>query len=243
MNRLPDVNDKPKFVQHGFNEIASRYDLLNDIMTGGLHRGWKNQAVKKAQIPQNGTVLDLCAGTGDLSFRAMPFASKVVALDFSQEMMASGKNRTNNIQANTIQWIGGDATKLPLLNQSFDAALVGFGLRNVASLEQTLAEVLRVLKPGGRFVNLDTANTEWKIFAPFYRLYMSRIVPVMGKLLTGSDSMYQYLSDSAEAFYEPHELQQHFDQAGFINTGYRYCPRLIGGAALVWGEKPGKDLG
>lgn len=237
MNRLPDAAEKPKFVQNGFNEIAPRYDLLNDIMTGGMHRGWKKLAVKKAQIPTNGIVLDLCAGTGDLSYRAVQCASKVIALDFSHEMMVSGKKRSHENGVNSIQWVGGDACKLPLPDQSFDAALVGFGLRNVASLEQTLAEVLRVLKPGARFVNLDTANTEWKVFAPFYRLYMTQIVPVMGKLLTGSNSMYQYLTDSAEAFYEPHELQQLFDQAGFINTGYRYCPRLIGGAALVWGEK------
>lgn len=243
MNRLPDLKDKPQFVQKGFDEIAPRYDLLNDIMTFGMHRGWKRSAVLLANVPPHGKVLDLCAGTGDLSFRAAMTPANVVALDFSQQMMAAGKKRSAANGNVAISWIGGDACRLPLPDNTFDAALVGFGLRNVVSIEQTLAEVLRVLKPGARFVNLDTANTEWKIFAPFYRLYMMRIVPMIGKMLTGSDTMYQYLSDSAQAFHQPQDLRRLFDQAGFINTGCRYCPRFIGGAALVWGEKPGKSRG
>lgn len=234
------VNDKAVFVRRGFDEIARRYDLLNDVMTFGLHRGWKRDAVAKLQCGEDARILDLCSGTGDLAMRAavqLP-GSSVIALDFSMNMMANGRARTALSECSErIHWLGGDATRLPFADECFDGALVGFGLRNVASLDAALREAARVLKPGARLVNLDTAGAEFAVFEPFYRLHMNLVVPLLGRILAGSGDMYSYLSSSAAAFETPPVLANAFSCAGFRQTGYLYRPRGLGGAALVWGEK------
>lgn len=246
MNRkrphLPDPESKPEYIQQGFDSIARRYDLLNDLMTGGLHRRWKRETVRRLDLPQNGLVLDLCAGTGDLAYRAieaMSYQGHAAALDFSPEMILVGRQRETGKNVNSnLSWVRGDATSLPFSDKIFDGAMVGFGLRNVISIEATLREVLRVLKPGAKFVSLDTAGVEWKIFSPFYAMHINWIVPALGKFLTGSKEMYAYLTASAAAFDRPDELGEKFKRAGFTDTSYIYRPRFLGGAALVWGTRP-----
>jgi len=235
---LPDLESKPGFVRRGFDDIAPQYDRLNDLMTAGLHRRWKREAVRRLNIRLGMRILDLCAGTGDLAYRASSLNGEkglTAALDFSWKMMSVGKTR--NPKANSIEWIGGDAENLPFLDASFDGAASGFGLRNVKSVETALREVRRVLKPGAIFVSLDTAGTEWPILAPFHRFHMKRIVPLLGEWFAQSRSMYSYLTASAEAFPPPQELQSLLDRCGFRDTGYAYRPRFLGGAALVWGRR------
>ncbi|MDP8246240.1 MAG: ubiquinone/menaquinone biosynthesis methyltransferase [Candidatus Hinthialibacter antarcticus] len=230
-------SDKARFVRQGFDAIAPRYDLLNDIMTFGLHRAWKRKAVSLLRCQPGARILDLCSGTGDLARVAAQRVPqcRIAAMDFSLQMMAQGRARTQDAP---IDWSGADATNLPFQNECFDGALVGFGLRNVTSIEATLRETLRVLKPGARLVNLDTAGAELGALQPLLRLHMNIMVPVLGTLLAGSHSMYKYLSTSAAGFETPQELKALFEQCGFREVGYRYCPRGVGGAALVWGEKP-----
>lgn len=239
---LPDPDAKPEFVRRGFDSIAAQYDLLNDLMTAGLHRRWKGEVVKRLSLRPGMIVLDFCSGTGDLAMRAVQAVhpgGHVAALDFSPRMMAEGRKRTSHLEiGQALSWIGGDASKLPFLTGSFDGAMVGFGLRNVASIETVLYEVYRVLRPGAWFVNLDTAETEWRALAPFYRLYMNWIVPALGKIFAGSKEMYVYLSSSAAAFQTPKELEKMLQKTGYVETGFAYRPRFIGGAALVWGKKP-----
>lgn len=233
--------DKSRFVLKGFNGIAGRYDRLNDAMTLGLHRMWKRAAARLLNAAPGGRVLDLCSGTGDLARRAAALVGRdgfVAALDFSPGMMQAGRGRTVAGEAAPVAWIQGDACELPFADHSFGGALVGFGLRNVTSIERALDETLRVLKPGARLVNLDTAGAEWRIFEPALRFHMNAVVPRLGRWLAGSEGMYQYLSDSAGAFHPPDRLEAVFAGRGFVNTGHRHCPRAVGGAALVWGEKP-----
>lgn len=233
----PPPSGKAQFVRQGFDSIAPRYDLLNDIMTFGLHRAWKRKAVALLRCQPGARILDLCSGTGDLAraaARSVP-QSQIAAIDFSQQMMAQGRART---QQAPILWSGADAANLPFPNQCFDGAMVGFGLRNVASIEAALREALRVLKPGARLVNLDTAGAELAALQPLLRLHMNVMVPLLGTLLAGSHSMYNYLASSAAGFETPLQLKALFEQCGFRQVGYRYCPRGVGGAALVWGEKP-----
>ncbi|MEW6233923.1 MAG: ubiquinone/menaquinone biosynthesis methyltransferase [Candidatus Omnitrophota bacterium] len=235
---LPDVESKPGFVRRGFDSIALQYDLLNDVMTMGLHRRWKRETVRRLAIRPGMRILDLCAGTGDLAYRAAirnGGQGLTAALDFSWKMMSVGKSRNPN--ADSVVWIGGDAENLPFLDASFDGAASGFGLRNVKSVETALRELHRILKPGALFVSLDTAGTEWPILAPFHQFHMKRIVPFLGEWFAHSRSMYSYLTASAEAFHPPQELQSLLDRCGFRDTGYAYRPRFLGGAALVWGRR------
>lgn len=233
---------KPVFVRRGFDSIAARYDLLNDLMTGGLHRRWKREAIQRLFLRPGMRVLDFCSGTGDLAMRAAAEihpGGQVIALDFSPGMMAEGRKRTQVLESTqTLSWIGGDASRMPFLNDSFDGAIVGFGLRNVASIEIVLQDVFRVLRPGAWFVTLDTAEAEWRVILPLFRFYMNWIVPFLGKLFAGSKGMYAYLSSSAAAFQKPDELARMLQQSGFSETGYAFRPRILGGAALVWGKKP-----
>lgn len=239
---LPDPVSKPDYVRRGFDTIAGKYDLLNDWMTVGLHRRWKREAVRRLGLQPGMRVLDFCAGTGDLALRSIPFIQTeghVTALDFSQNMMAAGRQRTESIRfEESLSWICGDATRMPFPDACFDGAMVGFGLRNVVSIESVLREVIRVLRPGGRFVNLDTAESEWRIAQPFYKFHMKWMVPLLGRWLAGSEEMYAYLTSSAAAFETPDGLSRLLQQAGFIETGFAYRPRIVGGAALVWGQKP-----
>ncbi len=237
---LPQKQSKADYVRVGFDRIAARYDFMNDLMTFGLHRRWKREVVRRLDVQAGGRILDICAGTGDLSFAAASEVNNglVTALDFSPEMIAIGVQRSRKAHQHNIVWMKGDAMHLPFKDNSFDGATVGFGLRNVISIEDTLKEVHRVLKTGGMFINLDTASSEWNVIQPFYRLYMNKIVPYLGKLFTGSQDMYAYLSTSAGAFHTPEELCSLFEQCGFVHAGFTYRPRILGGTAIVWGEKP-----
>ncbi|MGC9327566.1 MAG: ubiquinone/menaquinone biosynthesis methyltransferase [Candidatus Hinthialibacter sp.] len=238
----PHLESKPVFVRRGFDSIATRYDRLNDLMTLGLHRRWKREVIRRMSLRPGMRILDICSGTGDLAIRAAESIQPdgfVASVDFTLTMMAAGRKRAQPLEsAQILSWIGGDASRLPFADQSFDGASVGFGLRNVASISAVLQEILRVLRPGAWFVNLDTAGSEWRAVEPFYKLYMRLMVPLMGWMFAGSRDMYAYLSSSAAAFETPQELRNLMQQAGFAQTGYAYRPRIVGGAALVWGRKP-----
>ncbi|MFB3787304.1 MAG: ubiquinone/menaquinone biosynthesis methyltransferase [bacterium] len=241
---LPDASAKSGFVRRGFDAIASRYDLLNDLMTAGLHRLWKREAIRRLEPREGMKILDLCAGTGDLAMLAharLRRTGLVVALDFSPKMMAAGRERCGSNKPDgddRLAWTGGDACRLPFPDETFDGVVVGFGLRNVVSIETALRETFRVLRPGGRFVSLDTAGPEWKGWRPLYKFHMDYMVPFLGRIFGGSREMYAYLASSAAAFQSPGQLLVLFETCGFAETGYAFRPRGIGGAALVWGQRP-----
>jgi len=197
-----------------FDRIAPVYDLMNRVMTAGLDQRWRRATVA-AVVQPGDRVLDACCGTGDLAVAALKAgAGEVVGLDFSPRMLERARAK---LQVAT--WLEGDVTAMPFEDGRFDSATVGFGVRNVADLPAALAELRRVLRPGGRLGILEI-TTPTGVLAPFYRLWFDRVVPRLGKLLKGG-SAYTYLPASVRRFPPPAELAALLGQAGFEQVAYR----------------------
>ena len=203
----------PDAVRTMFDRIAPVYDLMNRVMTLGLDRRWRRAAVLEAVDPGD-RVLDVCCGTGDLALEARRVGAQVVGVDFSKAMLARARRREP-----AIEWIRADALALPLADSSFDAATIGFGLRNLDDLDRGLRELPRVLKAGGSLAVLEIprprAPLRW-----FYALWFDRAVPLLGKLLPGG-AAYTYLPASVRRFPGPEELAELLRSAGFENVRYR----------------------
>jgi demethylmenaquinone methyltransferase / 2-methoxy-6-polyprenyl-1,4-benzoquinol methylase len=220
-------------VQAMFGQIATRYDLMNRLMTGGFDQAWRSQVIQLATLPSRGRLLDIGAGTGDLARQALrqyPEA-QVVAADFTLAMMKVGKHRVQSPQ----QWSSADALALPFGAETFDAVVSGFLLRNVSDLAGCLAEQWRVLRPGGKIVALDTTPPAVSILTPLIQIHLHTIIPLMGKILTGDKKAYQYLPDTTEHFLEPERLAYRLAQAGFHQVRFRR--QMFGTVAIYWGIK------
>ncbi len=217
-----------------FARIAPNYDLMNRVMTGGQDTRWRRTVLQRADLPRSATILDLGAGTGNLAREAVRQrpSSHVAATDFAIPMLrlAQGKHPSPN-----IGWNAADALQLPFPNDTFDAVVSGFLLRNVTDLPRSLAEQHRVLKPGGKFVSLDTTKPTPHSLSPLIKLYMHKIIPALGRLLTGNGDAYTYLPESSENFLSAEALTAHLAAAGFRKILYqRY---MFGTIAIHWGEK------
>jgi len=217
----------PEGVRSMFDRIAPVYDAMNRVMTAGLDRRWRRLAVELVVRPGD-RVLDACCGTGDLALAARAAgAGEVVGLDFSERMLERARRK-----APELEWVRGDVLALPFEEASFDAATVGFGIRNVADLEAGLRELRRVLRPGGRLAVLEI-TTPQGLLRPFFRLWFDVLVPLAGRILPGGRA-YTYLPASVRRFPGPRELAQAVEEAGFGEVRYRL---LAGGiVALHVGE-------
>jgi demethylmenaquinone methyltransferase / 2-methoxy-6-polyprenyl-1,4-benzoquinol methylase len=226
--------DKGAYVQDVFTRIAPHYDLMNRLMTGGRDIAWRRQVIRRAQIPPHGQVLDLGAGTGDLSreaLRQQP-TCHLTAGDFTFEMMRTGKKHSGE----AIRWSCTDALHLPFPDETFDALISGFLLRNVVDLNQALREQFRVLKPGGHMVSLDTTRPRRSLLSPFIHFHMHQVIPFLGELLTGSRDAYVYLPDSSENFLLAEDLLARIQAAGFESSGFQRL--MMGTVAIHWAHKP-----
>ena len=226
-------SERARYVQGMFERIAPRYDLLNRLMTAGQDRAWRRQVIRLAGLPEDGRLLDLGAGTGDLSGEALRQhpSSRPLAADFTPGMLRVGQPRYGD----RLDWCAADALRLPFPNASFDAVVSGFLLRNVVDLPQALAEQQRVLKPGGRMLILETTRPLSGIFSPFVKFHMRFIIPWIGALISGNREAYRYLPDSSEAFLSAEELAGRMAAAGFQKVGFQR--RMAGTIAIHWGEK------
>jgi demethylmenaquinone methyltransferase/2-methoxy-6-polyprenyl-1,4-benzoquinol methylase len=197
-----------------FDRIAPVYDVMNRVMTMGLDLRWRRIAAEAVVRPGD-SVLDACCGTGDLAIAARKAGGeKITGLDFSTAMLERARRKSQS-----IEWVEGDLLALPFENGSFEAATVGFGVRNVADLERALAELRRVLAAGGRLAILEI-TTPRGLLAPFYRVWFDRVVPLLGKLLKGG-AAYSYLPASVRRFPEPGELAGLMLAAGFDGVEWR----------------------
>jgi demethylmenaquinone methyltransferase / 2-methoxy-6-polyprenyl-1,4-benzoquinol methylase len=211
-----------------FDRIAPVYDAMNRVMTAGLDRRWRRLAVSEVVWPGD-RVLDACCGTGDLAVEAERRGGRVVGLDFSPKMLERARRKSG-----AIEWVQGDALALPFADAEFDAATVGFGVRNLSDLEAGLRELARVLRPGGKLAVLEITRPRG-ILRPFFRLWFDILVPLAGKVLPGGQA-YTYLPASVRRFPGPDDLSALFERAGFENVRYR----LLGGGivALHVGTRP-----
>jgi demethylmenaquinone methyltransferase / 2-methoxy-6-polyprenyl-1,4-benzoquinol methylase len=218
----------PEAVRGMFDRIAPVYDVMNHVMTAGLDRRWRKLAAEEVVWPGD-RVLDSCCGTGDLAVAAERRGGRVVGLDFSEKMLERARRKSG-----AIEWVQGDALALPFGDGEFDAATVGFGVRNLADLEGGLRELARVLRPGGKAAILEITRPRG-ILKPFFRLWFDGVVPVLGRVLPGGEA-YTYLPASVRRFPGPDDLSALLEAAGFEDVRYR----MLGGGivALHVGTRP-----
>ncbi|MEK7817447.1 MAG: bifunctional demethylmenaquinone methyltransferase/2-methoxy-6-polyprenyl-1,4-benzoquinol methylase UbiE, partial [Actinomycetota bacterium] len=218
-----------------FGGIARRYDLMNTIMTAGRHHRWRRLAVEAAGARLQGTALDVCCGTGDLAFSlydAVGPMGSVTAIDFSRRMLSVGRQKARE-KGLPINFKWGDATSLDFEDDSFDAATVGFGVRNIADIDAVFSEMTRVVRPGGRVVCLEITRPAGQPFKLFYGVWFDRVVSVLGRMVAGQGSAYSYLPESVKHFPEAPALAGILRSAGLKDVSYRL---LAGGIiALHWG--------
>lgn len=228
--------ERAVYVRDMFDRIAGRYNLMNRLMTFGQDVKWRRFVVQQARLPANGRLLDLATGTGDIAFEALRTVpgAQVAGADFSLPMMRVGQRLPGGAQ---ITWVGADALALPFAASSFDAVTSGYLVRNVIDIPRTLAEQLRVLKPGGRIVILDSAPPPDNLLRPFILLHLRVVIPALGRLVSGDAAAYQYLPSSTQAFKTPDELAAIMRAAGVANVQYRTF--MFGTMAVHWGEKAG----
>jgi demethylmenaquinone methyltransferase / 2-methoxy-6-polyprenyl-1,4-benzoquinol methylase len=212
---------EPESVRGMFDRIAPVYDLMNHVMTAGLDRRWRKLAVQEVVWPGD-RVLDACCGTGDLAVEAERRGGRVVGLDFSERMLERARKKSG-----AIEWVQGDALALPFGDGEFDAATVGFGVRNLADLEGGLRELARVLRPGGKLAVLEITRPRG-ILKPFFRLWFDVFVPLLGRVLPGGEA-YTYLPASVRRFPGPEDLTALFERAGFADVRFR----LLGGGIVA----------
>ncbi len=230
-----DENRAPK-VREMFSRLARRYDLVNDVMSFGMHRLWKRQTVRLALIgaPRNARVLDLCCGSGDLCFLAEELgAGPVVGADFTLPMLevAKRRRRAGNRRSRFVQ---ADALRLPFRDGAFDVLTIGYGLRNVADIPAALSEMRRVLAPGGRAVVLDFGKPDRAVPAALYRAYLGTVMPAVGWIFHGDPQTYAYIPASLERYPAQRGVESLMRAAGFRDVGYE--ERLLGTMGINLGR-------
>ena len=219
---------EPARVRAMFGRIAGRYDLLNRLLSAGIDRGWRRRTVAQVGPAEGLQVLDVCCGTADLSLDFARAGANVVGVDFTYEMLRAADGKLERDGAPTLAQ--GDALMLPVRDDSVDAASVAFGIRNVADRIAGLTEMQRVVRPGGSVVVLEFSMPKSRWLGALYRLYFTRILPMIGGLISGDRGAYESLPATVLAWPTPEEFQREFEDVGLVDCGFH---RLTGGIACV----------
>jgi demethylmenaquinone methyltransferase/2-methoxy-6-polyprenyl-1,4-benzoquinol methylase len=230
-----DPATKAAMVERIFTTVAGRYDLMNDLMSGGLHRWWKREMIGELGLQAGGRLLDLAGGTGDIAFRVRNDVEdpEITICDINPAMLGEGRKRAWNRGAiGGLEWICADAESLPFEDSSFDACTIAFGLRNVTRPNGALAEIGRVLRPGGRFLCLEFSPRVTPGLAGLYDAFSDRVIPALGQAVAGDRDAYTYLVESIRRFPDPDTLAEMITTAGFGGVRYR---AMTGGIAVLHG--------
>ena len=232
--REVDVDDKAGLVAGVFDSVASRYDLMNDLMSGGIHRLWKRFTIELSGVRSGNRVLDIAGGTGDLAAKFAPLLGpegEVVLADINASMLRVGRDRLidRGVPGN-LRYVQADAQYLPFPDDYFDCITIAFGLRNVTDKDRALRSMLRVLKPGGRLLVLEFSKPDNPLLSRAYDAYSFSVLPLMGRLVTGDSDSYQYLAESIRMHPDQETLRGMMETAGFDRCDYH---NMTGGVVAV----------
>jgi demethylmenaquinone methyltransferase/2-methoxy-6-polyprenyl-1,4-benzoquinol methylase len=229
------LGDKQGLVDDVFRTVANRYDLMNDLMSGGLHRAWKDALVNAVNPPKGArpfALLDLAGGTGDIAARVLEAGgggTRVTVLDINAEMLEAGRSRALD-HGYDVTFIEGNAEALPLRDRSYDAVTIAFGIRNVPRIAVALAEARRVLRVGGRFLCLEFSTADVPGFDALYDFYSFNVIPALGRAVTGDARAYRYLVESIRRFPRPDAFAEMMRTAGFARVSFQ---RMTGGVVTL----------
>ena len=229
-----NIQDKTKLVNSVFSKVYKRYDLMNDILSLGLHRVWKERFIQWMSPQQNTKLIDVASGTGDIAklfSKKTNNNSEIICLEPNMEMLQEGRVKLKNF--NNVRWINASAEKLPFDSDMFDYYSISYGIRNVNDINRTLREAFRVLKTGGRFMCLEFSKIDNEILNFVYKQY-SKTIPSIGKFIVGSEKPYEYLIDSIQKFYDQEQLAQLMLKNGFSNVEYRNLSNGISAIHSGW---------
>jgi demethylmenaquinone methyltransferase/2-methoxy-6-polyprenyl-1,4-benzoquinol methylase len=241
--RPAPTRDKAALVRAVFDSVAPRYDLMNDLMSGGVHRRWKAEMVARLKPQPGQCLVDAAGGTGDIAFRALPRLApsaaakggRVIVCDPNERMLAVGRDRALDRGVLTgIDWICAEAERLPLADRSADLYTIAFGLRNVSRIEQALGEARRVLRPGGHFLCLEFTPAITPLLQPLYDLYSFVVVPLLGQVVAGDRDAYTYLVDSIRRFPPQSLLCEMLAAAGLEQVRFRNLTNGIAALHSAW---------
>ncbi len=236
--RFDTPQHKSSYVQEMFNRIAPRYDLMNRLMTFGRDQSWRKRLVRHAGVSQNALVLDIATGTGDIALVARAAGARgVIGADFSGEMLAFAHRKIQKARGrgSSIHLAVADGLKLPFPDETFDAVVTGFSLRNVANLDLFLREMVRVTKQGGKVASLEITRPRHRWFRQFFAWYFGKIVPRIGALVAGQKEAYSYLPHSVAIFVTPEELRVRLEDAGLHHA--RFETLMFGSVSIHSGAK------
>jgi len=231
-DELVSPEEKTRRVGGVFSSVASNYDLMNDLMSGGMHRLWKNRFVAKVKPRAGEHILDMAGGTGDIAFRLAAKGAKVIVSDINPDMLAVGMERARKQGIGGLVWQVENAETLSFADSSFDAYTIAFGIRNVTDIPAALREAHRVLKRGGRFYVLEFSTSEWPGFGELYDRYSEHLIPRIGKAVAKDEESYRYLVESIRRFPRMDAFRKMIEQAGFRSTSVE---PILGGLVAIHG--------
>ena len=231
-DELVTREEKTRRVGGVFTSVARNYDLMNDLMSGGMHRVWKNRFVAKVKPRHGETILDMAGGTGDIAFRMADKGALVTVSDINPDMLAVGMERAEARGILGLSWQVENAEKLTFPDASFDAYTIAFGIRNVTDIPAALREAHRVLKRGGRFYCLEFSTSEWPGFGELYDRYSEHLIPRIGKAVAKDEESYRYLVESIRRFPKMEAFRSMIGEAGFKSTSVE---PILGGLVAIHG--------
>ena len=230
-DQLVSPEEKTKRVGGVFSSVARRYDVMNDLMSGGMHRLWKDRFVARVKPRQGEAILDMAGGTGDVAFRMAKHGAQVTVADINRDMLEVGIDRAKKRGLEGLLWAEENAEKLSFPDSTFDAYTIAFGIRNVTDIPSALRDAHRVLRRGGRLFVLEFSTSEWPGFGQAYELYAEKVIPRIGKAVADDEDSYRYLVESIRRFPKPDEFRRMIAEAGFANAKVE---PMLGGLVCIW---------